>query len=202
MARVRSDLSGYGGGMAFNIRSASVLDIPKASATLADAFESYPWTRWSIPADGYKKRLERLQAIYLAHAMEHGFVLVSESIDGVAAILPARCPEPHPSLREGIAELMGERMGVVFGVQLPPRPTDSWDLATLGVAKSSAGQGLGSALIEECLRRAASLDVPRISLETSASQNVELYERNGFVVLHQTAIKDGPLVYSMSVDLG
>lgn len=187
--------------MNFIIRSADALDIPGASAALADAFELYPWTRWSIPADGYMQRLERLQAIYLSHAVEHGIVLVSEKVDGAAALLPAHCPAPRPILQEEIGELMGDRLGVVFGVQLPPRPKNSWDLATLGVAKSSAGRGLGSALLEECLSRAAALGAPRVSLETSAERNVELYERRGFDVLHRTAIKDGPVVYSMGIDL-
>lgn len=187
--------------MTFNIFSASAADIPRASATLAKSFEFYPWTRWSIPADGYMERLERLQAIYLSHALEHGLVLVSDKLDAVGALLPASCPDPEPHLQEEIANLLGDRLSVALGAELPPRPEDSWDLATLGVVPSSAGKGLGSAIITEFITHVSSSAHPRISLETSAERNVRLYERHGFSVSSRTALQDGPVVYSMSAKL-
>ena len=33
------------------IRLATVADVGPASATLADAFEAYPWTQWTVDAD-------------------------------------------------------------------------------------------------------------------------------------------------------
>ncbi|WP_418906730.1 GNAT family N-acetyltransferase [Glutamicibacter endophyticus] len=187
--------------MNFQLRRATMYDVPSAAATLADAFDSYPWTRWSIPADDYLARLERLQAIYLSHAIEHGLVLISYDHDGVAALLPPDCPEPDTQRQEEIAELMGERLEIVFGVQLPARPENSWELATLGVAKSSAGRGLGSALLRKSLWSVATSPFPRVSLETSAAQNVRLYQRHGFVLSQCTDIAEGPRVYSMRAEL-
>ncbi|WP_323744392.1 GNAT family N-acetyltransferase [Pseudoclavibacter sp. VKM Ac-2888] len=96
---------------------------------------------------------------------------------------------------------MGDRLDPVFGVELPPRLEKSWDLATIGVRPEQAGQGLGSRLLEECLRQVATSPSPRISLETSAERNVSLYRRHGFEVSHETQIADGPLVYTMSIEL-
>ncbi|MGH3651817.1 GNAT family N-acetyltransferase [Glutamicibacter sp.] len=183
------------------IRSAHRADIPRVSSTLAQAFASYPWTRWSIPADRYLERLEHLQALYLSYALEHGVVLVSEDLDGAAALLPPSCPEPGPSMQEEISQLMGERLEIAYGVDLPQGPENAWDFATLGVAGSSAGRGLGSALISRCLNHIAASDYPYVSLETSTERNVRLYQRHGLAVLHRTEIAEGPVVYTMGADL-
>lgn len=184
-----------------SIRLATESDIPTAAAVLAEAFDSYPWTRWSIPSEGYSERLERLQALYLSHAVEHGVVLVDDEVSGVAAILPPTSPEPAEHVQVEIAGLMGERLEPVFGVELPQRPADSWDFATLGVRPSRAGQGIGSALIRAALTAAAASDHPRVSLETSLESNVALYERHGFAVTHRTQIEEGPVVYTMGIEL-
>lgn len=187
--------------MPLSIRNATHSDLAHAAAALAAAFESYPWTRWSIPSENYSARLEQLQAIYLTHAVQHGVVVVSDDLAGVAAMLPPGAPDPAESLQLEIAELMGDRLGPVFGVELPPRIEKSWDLATIGVRPERAGQGLGSRLLDECMRQVAASPFPRISLETSAERNVSLYKRHGFEVGHRTQIADGPLVYTMSIEL-
>lgn len=151
--------------------------------------------------DGYSSRLERLQAIYLTHAMEHGLVLVSDDLAGVAALLPPHSPEPAANLQTEIADLLGDRLAVVLGAGLPPRPECSWDFATIGVRPESAGQGLGSSIIEEMMNRVAGSPFPKIALETSAEKNVVLYERHGFVVSHRTEIENGPIVYTMNVEV-
>lgn len=183
------------------IRPATSADIQAAAQTLAAAFDTYPWTRWSIPEDGYAARLERLQAVYLEHAIAHGIVLVSDDLAGVAAMLPPRSPEPAAELQAEVADLMGDRLGVVFGAELPERQEESWDFATVGVRPDGAGSGLGSLLIAESLARAAASAFPRVSLETSSERNVRLYERHGFAVSHRTEIADGPVVFTMAVEL-
>lgn len=183
------------------IREATTADIPAAAATLAAAFAEYPWTRWSIPSEGYESRLRELQAVYLAHALEHGTVLVSEDVSGVIAVLPPGCPEPTEDKQSRVAELMGDKLMMVFGTELPARLPDSWDLATIGVHPEHAGKGLGSALLLEALSRIAASEHPRVSLETSAASNVALYKRHGFTVTHHTQIADGPEVHTMAAEL-
>lgn len=184
-----------------HIRTATLDDIPGAAATLAEAFDDYPWTRWSLPADDYAARLERVQGLYLRHALAHGIVLVAEDLCGVAALLPPDCPAPPEPVQIEVAELMGDRAAIVFGVELPSRPNQSWDLATVGVRPARAGQGIGAALIREGLRRVSASPYPHVSLETSSDRNVALYERFGFAVAHRTQIVDGPMVTTMGVEL-
>lgn len=54
------------------IRPAVVGDLDTAADLLAEAFADYPWTRWSIPADGYSCRLRELQRLYLSFALRDG----------------------------------------------------------------------------------------------------------------------------------
>lgn len=187
--------------MTIDIREAVPSEIARAATTLSAAFDSYAWTRWSIPDDDYAFRLLRLQTIYLTHALEHGIVLVTGSCVGVAAMIPPQGPEPAESVKREIMTLMGSRWEEVVGAELPARLQDSWDFATLGVHPDHAGRGLGSALIREALSRVASSRYPRVSLETSALRNVTLYENHGFSVSHRTEIPGGPLVYTMSLEL-
>lgn len=181
------------------LRPATAADLPQAARTLALAFDRYPWTRWSIPADHYEARLEELQTLYLKHALCHGLVLVDEEVRGVGAFLPPGTPEPEGATQARIAELLGDRLKILMGLQLPSLPSDAWNLATLGVHPGSAGKGLGSAIISEGLRQIHGSG--SVGLETSDERNVQLYERHGFTITATTRIPGGPAVYSMRRDL-
>ncbi|WP_341395336.1 GNAT family N-acetyltransferase [Arthrobacter sp. G119Y2] len=181
------------------LRSATAADLPQAARTLALAFDRYPWTRWSIPADRYEARLEELQTLYLKHALCHGLVLIDEEVRGVGAFLPPDTPEPGGDTQARIAELLGNRLEILMGLQLPSLPSDAWNLATLGVHPGSAGKGLGSAIISEGLRQIDGIGP--VGLETSDERNVQLYERHGFTITATTHIPGGPSVYSMRRDL-
>lgn len=184
------------------IARAGAADLDDAAQTLAAAFESYAWTRWSIPADDYPVRLERLQRLYLGHALEHGIVLVggigAGNVDGVIAVLSPSAPAPSDELQAQAAELHGARLAVVAAAQTPPLPDGVWNLATLGLHPEAQGHGLGAALIGAAL---AEVDASRVTadtaLETSDDRNVRLYERAGFTVTATTQIQDGPTVYTM-----
>jgi ribosomal protein S18 acetylase RimI-like enzyme len=184
------------------IARASNADLDAAAHILAAAFESYEWTRWSIPADDYAVRLERLQRLYLGHALEHGIVLVgglgADDVNGVIAVLSPSAPAPSDEIQAQVAELHGARLAVIASAGTPPFPDEVWNLATLGVHPEAQGHGLGAALIGAAL---AEVDASRIvadtALETSDDRNVRLYERAGFTLTARTRIQDGPTVYSM-----
>ena len=182
--------------MPYTIRRALPADLAGAAHTLALAFDRYPWTRWAIPADGYSTRLEQLQGIYLEHALAHGLVLVDDNVQGVGAFLPDTAPEPNEATQHRIAELHGDRFGLLMDAELPPQPVNAWSLATLGVRPSAAGQGLGSAIIKQGLSQLGG-NAALVGLETSDERNVRLYQRHGFETTSKTRIPDGPLVYSM-----
>lgn len=180
-----------------SVRDATSSDLPTAARVLAGAFDEYPWTRWSIPSDGYRERLEELQRIYLGHALEHGLVLVDEGQLGVVALLAPDAPEPSAETQTRIAHLLGDRLERLITADLPPRPDGAWDLATVGVHPDAWGNGVASGLLREALRRLDELEQP-VSLETSDPRNVTLYTRHGFEVTATTQVPDGPVVYSMT----
>lgn len=176
-------------------------DIPRAASTLAAAFADYSWTRWTVPAEDHLRRLEELQAIYLAHAVDHGVVLVDAEVTAVIALVPPDAPELSAEAMERVVALHGDRLEALGAVSTPLAPEGSWELATLGVDPGRRGQGLGSAITTAGIRLVDELapGAP-IALETSDERNVRLYEGLGFVVTGTTVIEHGPTVFSMLQD--
>ncbi|ROR72183.1 acetyltransferase (GNAT) family protein [Bogoriella caseilytica] len=180
-----------------SIRSVTPEELDGAARTLAAAFEEYPWTRWSIPEDSYRDRLEQLQRLYLGHALEHGVILVEDDLHGVLALLPPQAPEPSSSLQEQIAARHGSRLEALAGAVTPPPPEAAWNLATLGVHPEWQGRGLGRALVEAALEHVSRVDGAAVALETSDERNVRLYEGAGFRVTSTSTLEGGPVVVSM-----
>ncbi|NYD67947.1 GNAT family N-acetyltransferase [Agromyces atrinae] len=176
------------------IRRAHDDDVTPAAAVLAAAFDEYPWTRWSIPTEDYADRLERLQELYLGHALRTGLVVVDDSVSAVAAFLPPGAPDPDADIQSEIIRLHGSRIDALGALTLPPTDPAAWSLATVGVHPSRHGLGLGTRII------AAGLDMigaAPVALETSSDRNVTFYERLGFTTIEVTRLPDGPTVHSM-----
>ncbi|CAJ1494425.1 GNAT family N-acetyltransferase [[Mycobacterium] burgundiense] len=183
--------------MSTAIRAAVSADLASAAQLLAAAFDDSDWTRWTIPADGYRERLEQIQHLYLTHALEHGVVLVAEQpVRAVAAFVPPNVASPGEDMRRRLAELHGPRLTALAELALPDPPAGSWTLATVGVAPDRQGTGLGTAAITAGLVLLDQRGEP-VALETSDDRNVRLYRRLGFATFATTAIPDGPVVYSM-----
>lgn len=184
------------------IRPLATHDIDRAAATLSDAFAQYAWTRWIIPDANYLDRLFELQRIYLTHATEHGLVLASDDIAGVAALLPADAPEPSVEIMERVVELHGdriERLGASL-TDAPEAPAGSWVLETLGVRQAWHGQGLGSRLITSAVAEASARGASAITLETSDPRNVTLYERHGFRTTLREPAGEAPAAWAMCLE--
>jgi ribosomal protein S18 acetylase RimI-like enzyme len=183
--------------VSYRIRRALPSDLARAARVLAVAFDTYPWTRWALPADGYAERLEEIQRLYLAHALEHGVVLVDDDVHAVAAFLSPGAPAPAAQTQRRVAQLHGSRATALSELALPVPSASSWTLETVGVGADHQGAGLGTAVISEGL---AMIDERggRIALDTSDERNVRLYERLGFTIVATTMIPDGPVVYSMT----
>ena len=178
------------------VRQATGADLGVAARVLGLAFETYPWTRWSIPDVDYEQRLERLQYLYLGHALTHGLVLVDEQLRSVAAFLPPDAPEPGPDMQIEVLELLGSRATALIDLSLPQPKGPAWTLATVGVDPAHQGKGLGTAVASEGLTR-IDREAGAVVLETSDERNVRLYGRLGFLVTDTTVIPGGPTVHSM-----
>lgn len=178
------------------MRLAGSEDLDAAARVLAATFAEYPWTQWSIPRDGYADRLERIQRLYLSHALEHGIVIMAAASSAVAAFLPPDAPEPTERQQRQIADLLGDRLASLSKLALPSPPAGAWTLETVGVDPAHQGNGLGTTVLAAGL---AMIDerARTVSLETSHEPNVRLYRRLGFTTVATTTIPDGPVVYSM-----
>ena len=181
------------------VRRATSSDLDSAAVVLAAAFDTYPWTRWVLPSDGYAERLEEVQRLYIAHALNHGFVVVDEQVRAVAAFLPPDAPAPTEHTQQRVGELHGPRLAALVGLSLPQAPAGSWTLETVGVDPSLQGAGLGTAVVAAGL---AIVDQQggAVALETSDARNVRLYQRLGFTIAATTTVPEGPIVYSMNRD--
>lgn len=74
----------------------------------------------------------------------------------------------------------GDQIAGYCGVVMVP---DEGDITNVSVAKSRQGQGIGSQLVKELIRRAAEAGVTRLYLEVRRSNDkaLRLYEQLGFV---------------------
>jgi len=115
------------------------------------------------------------------------------------------------------ARIVAERDGAIVGsVLLYPAAADVYETGSanagwpevrlLAVAPAARGQGVGSALLQECIRRARSAGATTLGLHTEDIMAVaqRMYERAGFVRAPDTDFRpaEGVLVkgYRLSLD--
>jgi GNAT superfamily N-acetyltransferase len=109
---------------------------------------------------------------------------------GLEAAVRAALASDDAAVQRMVAECDGE---IVGSVMLYPPSSDAYagyteaatapELRLLAVAPSARGLGVGTALVEECIRRARQASARELGLHTSKSMEVALrmYERMGFV---------------------
>ncbi|MGY1623942.1 GNAT family N-acetyltransferase [Geodermatophilus sp. SYSU D00965] len=193
--------------MRLHVRAAALDDVPAAAEVLADAFADYPWTRWTVDADGHGDRLRALHHLYLtAVAVPFGHVeigKVGQDVVGVAVWLPSTGvpDEVWAQVGPAAAELAGRRAAAaaeaeeeLVGRRLgEPHLT----LASLGVVQHQRGRGLGATLLAPGLDHADRDGLP-VFLETSAERNVRFYRRLGFTVTDVVDLpRGGPRTWLM-----
>ncbi|WP_168701488.1 GNAT family N-acetyltransferase [Gordonia paraffinivorans] len=187
------------------IRPATPADVDGAATTLGLAFADYPFTRHTVDARDHPDRVRSLQRLYLSEVgLPCGKVWVSGDLTAVAVwIAPSSTglEEAFGAIAGRVVDLYGDRAEIAARADeatAPLRPADSvWHLATVGVAPSAQGRGLGRAVLEPGLRAAEAEGMPAY-LETSSHSNVAFYERLGFEVIGEVALPDGgPTVWGM-----
>ena len=181
------------------------LELDRCSQTLGLAFENYALMHHFIDPENRARRISEYQDTFLRKVgMRAGHVW---SADGGVAVAVWTAPDlADPAtvfgpLAEKFTHLAGSRASIMQAseaVMARFRPQEPcWFLGTVGVHPDHRGRGLGRAVIEAGLARAAKEGFPAF-LETSDETNVAIYERLGFAV---TSVYDlpfgGPRTYSM-----
>ena len=193
-------------------RVAGDADIPAAVAALAEAFASDPVLPFLFD-DGPDPDPVRHQALvttlfanrFLGGRGVDEIVVPDDPVDVREAaavwVPPQRPDDPGPDYTmSGVVnrlalgdEVMDERLTALMPMLSAAPHTPHWYLAFVGTRPPARGRGLASALISAITRRCDE-DGVGAYLESSEPANVPLYERHGFVVIGEAAIKGGPTV--------
>jgi GNAT superfamily N-acetyltransferase len=192
-----------------DIRPAVAADRDVVADVLAGALVQEPMLRWPLPTDAGVATVRAEFDVLVELYLPLGVLTVAEpDVAGVAAWLPPaeaeRFTELEPTTRDRIRPLtddQGARYDAFWdwlGNHLPAEPCYFLDM--VGVRAAQRGRGIGRALIEHGLVRAAADAVPAF-LETGNPDNVPLYEHLGFrVVTAEEAPGGGPTVWFMRAD--
>jgi ribosomal protein S18 acetylase RimI-like enzyme len=145
---------------------------------------------WRVFAMGMGGRaLDHDAALVTADGAAAAFWLppgVESDGEALGALIEQSVPDAKKPVLARVVEQMAEHH--------PHEP--HWYLALVGADPARQGQGLGSALIKEGLRKCDAEGLPAY-LESSNPRNIPLYERHGFEVVAVIQPDDFPGLYPM-----
>lgn len=186
----------------FEIRSATVDEMPGTVACIVAAFITDPLARFATPSPhDYLRAAPLVTREFAGASFEQGTAYVSADFCGAALWLP---PGVHPN-EEGLervfrqyakAEHLDHLLATFekMGESHPVEP--HWYLPMIGVEPNAQNRGLGQALMRHALARCDQEGVPAY-LESSNRRNISLYERHGFEVMGQIQVGAGPVITPM-----
>ncbi|HEY5260923.1 MAG TPA: GNAT family N-acetyltransferase [Solirubrobacteraceae bacterium] len=179
------------------LRKATVDDVPRLNAVLAEAFYEDPIFAWLMPDDAKRRaRLRRYFAIELRYfALARGRVWSTSDLTGAALSTPPgvwRVPL-HATLLEGTAFGIHVPRAARLGATVERRHIRErhYYVRDIGVHPDGQGQGLGSALMQPTLDRCDREGLPAY-LEASSERSAALYERLGFKLTGELRVAGSP----------
>jgi GNAT superfamily N-acetyltransferase len=179
-------------------RPRSDREVPTSVLTLA--FAGDPVMRWFWPdASVYVSAFTTMAELLGAPAVAAGTV---DALPGGAALwVPSDAELPEEQLGELLESTVPpSRLADAFSFlqQVAERhPTAvHWYLPLIGVDPVAQGQGRGSVLLSEGLRRCGRDRMPAY-LEASSARNRALYQRHGFAVVDEIRAGDSPPLWPM-----
>jgi ribosomal protein S18 acetylase RimI-like enzyme len=171
------------------VRSAGWTEIAAVTETISLAFHDDPTWSWAFPDP--LTRQEHYTVFWrfmIEGALRYPWVLMTESCEAAAVWIPPGGTElaedGEARLARLLDRLLGERAGDVLELfdrfdGAHPHEEPHYYLSLLGTHPSSAGRGIGIALLAESLSRIDEERMPAY-LESSNPANNHRYERYGF----------------------
>ncbi|MGP3952606.1 GNAT family N-acetyltransferase [Streptomyces sp. 7N604] len=190
------------------IRRARQEERDAISRLLGEAFMDDPVSGWVFPDEAHRRAVQpRFFGVFLDAALSGGWVDVTDDLSATALWLPVPAGNGEGDEDEGddIGALLAEadpgneRPGIVGRLTSEAHPQHSahYYLPLIAVTPSRHGQGLGSALLAQVLRRCDREETPAY-LEASNKRSKALYERLGFVSTGKTVdLPGGPHMWPM-----
>ncbi|MBB5790717.1 GNAT family N-acetyltransferase [Jiangella mangrovi] len=186
------------------VRQALRSDVGVVARVLAEAFDGDPMMRSIVPSNRHKDRLTSLFAFETLLSPHGSWVdIVDGEIAGAALWGLPGAGQPgfwatlrhSPYLFRAFGRGLPKAMRAFRAIEdaHPPAPPH-WYLQTLGAAVP--GRGVGGALLRDGLARVDAQGMPAY-LESSAPENVKIYERFGFRPTGEIMLPGGPSLTAM-----
>ena len=172
---------------------------------LSLAFEDDPVMAWLFPDDASRaRRLRSFYTVLLPWLEAQGSIETDAGCHGGAVWAAPSAKEPGglPALWFGLRMALTlrevtARANALGQTTRPHRPREPHAyLAILGTQPSHQGRGLGRDLIAPGLAR-CDRDGTLAYLESSKRENIPFYERQGFEVVEELTLPDGPSLWGM-----
>jgi GNAT superfamily N-acetyltransferase len=189
------------------VRRAGREDIAAAVETITEAFQDDPMWGWAFP-DAQRRPAQYRQwwNIYEASATRYNWIWLADDAAAVAVWIPPDGVELTEDEEAAVEPLLRELIGPWTDTVLEglhgfdtghPRDEPHYYLSLLGTRNDRRGQGIGMALLRECLAKIDAEGMPAY-LESTNPGNNRRYEGAGFAGVGTFAMPgDGPVVTRM-----
>jgi GNAT superfamily N-acetyltransferase len=181
-------------------RRATEEDVPDLAQTLAAAFFHDPAFAWVYPAAARRSEiLPRWFEIVIGGILPYQEIMTTDAIVAGAIWIP-----PGAEVDERVWTALGEvseeyapRLAQFVELLEERYPDDPHHyLFAIGTRQEWQGQGFGSALMRPVLEVCDRDAIPAY-LEATSEHNKRLYLRNGFEVVGEIPLPDGPSLWPM-----
>ena len=171
-----------------DVRAASVEEYTQICAVLTDIFKEDPAMRWMFPEDELWRQCgPEVFKWFMTPVYGTQNIQVVGNLKA-AAIWHAPSVRPQKTLDAYRVFRMTKRLKSIacyLSSLQHARPKEPhWRLVAIGSQKYCQGQGVGHRLLSAGIRQLESSGAP-IFLETSYRQNVQFYEKSGFLVVDE-----------------
>jgi ribosomal protein S18 acetylase RimI-like enzyme len=184
------------------IRSATSNEMSQVVATIVAAFVADPPARFAWPsAQDYLNVMPVATRAFAGSCIKHGTAFVTDDLRAAALWLPPGAKADNAALekvfRDSVKRERLDDLLATFEKMEKSHPREAhWYLPQIGVDPSAQGQGLGAKLMRHALAR-CDQEQALAYLEASKPQNIPFYQGQGFEVIGQIQIGEGPVVTPM-----